>query len=419
VRCQQRMKDEHLKNEHELQSYFTQRMEKFLNSFGKSIIGWDEILEGGLAPNATVMSWRGDQGGINAAQQNHDVIMTPNNYCYLDYYQSQDPGEPLAIGGYLPLEKVYSLDPIPAELTDEEAKHIKGLQGNLWTEYIPTSEKLEYMLMPRALAIAEVGWTKLNRKNYDDFLDRVKIEFNRLDRMKVNHGQHLFGLTWNLKRKNGDMELSLKTRSNGSIRYTTDGSDPTPRSVLYRNPIEINKAMLLRAQVFEDGKPLGAAFNKQFIYHKAIGKEVSLKEKPHKNYDPGNASALCNGLEGSDTFDDNQWFAYSGTDLDATIDLGKSTWVKEFGFNYISNANAWIYAPSSVTFYASQDGKEFAPLVSFTEFTGEGKINRKAKMDKVKARYIRVVAKNYGKIPAGKTGEGHPAWLFMDEIMVD
>lgn len=185
--CQKRIKEEGLKDEHELQSYFIQRIEKFLNSKGRKIIGWDEILEGGLAPEATVMSWRGTKGGIAAAKMNHDVIMTPNTYAYLDYYQCEPAGEPLAIGGYLPLEKVYSYNPMPEELTPEEQKHILGVQGNVWTEYIPTPEHLEYMAFPRAIAIAETGWTQDNKKDFEDFLARLELLKKRYDAMGINY----------------------------------------------------------------------------------------------------------------------------------------------------------------------------------------------------------------------------------------
>jgi hexosaminidase len=185
--CQKRMKDEGLKDEHELQSYFIQRIEKFVISKGRKIIGWDEILEGGLAPEATVMSWRGTKGGIAAAKQKHDVIMTPNTYAYLDYYQCEPEGEPLAIGGYLPLEKVYSYDPLPEELTPEEQKHILGFQGNVWTEYISTPEHMQYMAFPRAFAIAETGWTPDRLKDFEDFKARLEVMKKRYDAIGINY----------------------------------------------------------------------------------------------------------------------------------------------------------------------------------------------------------------------------------------
>jgi hexosaminidase len=185
--CQDLIRKEGLKNEHELQSYFIKRIEKFVESKGRHIIGWDEILEGGLAPNATVMSWRGEQGGIEAAKQNHDVIMTPNTYLYLDYYQANPKTEPLAIGGYVPLWKTYGFNPTPAALTPEEAKHILGVQGNIWTEYISASEHVEYMAFPRGAAVAETSWSPDAKKNYADFKARMIQQFKRYDGMEWNY----------------------------------------------------------------------------------------------------------------------------------------------------------------------------------------------------------------------------------------
>ena len=185
--CQNRMKEEGLKDEHELQSYFIQRIEKFILSKGRRIIGWDEILEGGLAPEATVMSWRGTTGGIAAAKQKHDVIMTPYTYVYLDYYQSEPEGEPLAIGGYLPLEKVYSFNPMPAELTPDEQKYILGVQGNLWSEYLNNPGQMEYMAYPRMFAISEIGWTPEKLKDFDDFLSRLQVLRKRYDTIGINY----------------------------------------------------------------------------------------------------------------------------------------------------------------------------------------------------------------------------------------
>jgi hexosaminidase len=189
--CQKRIKAEGLKDEHELQSYFIQRVEKYVNSKGKKIIGWDEILEGGLAPNATVMSWRGEEGGIAAAKQHHDVMMTPGNWCYFDHYQDSSKTEPLAIGGLTTVKEVYSYEPLPPQLTADEAKYILGAQGNVWTEYMKTSDHVEYMVYPRACALAEVVWSPKEHRNYDAFVQRMKTHFTRLDEWKVNYAKHL------------------------------------------------------------------------------------------------------------------------------------------------------------------------------------------------------------------------------------
>ncbi|WP_338868444.1 beta-N-acetylhexosaminidase [Spirosoma sp. SC4-14] len=186
--CQDMIKKEGLKDEHELQSYFIRRIDKFISSKGRRLVGWDEILEGGLSPNATVMSWRGIKGGIAAARQNHDVIMTPNTYCYLDYYQADPKTQPIAIGGFLPLEKVYSFNPsVSDSLTTDQAKHVLGVQANIWTEYMPTTPYVEYMAFPRLIAVAETAWTPKEGKNFDDFKQRLDLHNKRLDYLKVNY----------------------------------------------------------------------------------------------------------------------------------------------------------------------------------------------------------------------------------------
>lgn len=190
--CQAVMKKEGLKNEHELQSYFIQRMEKFLNKHGRNIIGWDEILEGGLAPNATVMSWRGTDGGIAAALQNHDAIMTPGSHCYFDHYQSDPKSEPLAIGGFTNLEKVYSYNPMPDTLNDVQAKHILGAQGNVWTEYMETPEYVEYMVLPRMAALSEVNWTNPNNKKWKNFEKRIQDHYLFYKKLGYNYCDHAY-----------------------------------------------------------------------------------------------------------------------------------------------------------------------------------------------------------------------------------
>lgn len=189
-----RQKD--LKNEQGLQSYFIQRIERFVNSKGRAIIGWDEILDGGLAPNATVMSWRGEAGGVAAAMQGHDVIMSPDSYMYLDHYQVRGlakKNEPIAIGGYLPLQKVYVYDPVPHALSAEQARQILGVQGNLWTEYVANAAQAEYMAFPRVAAVAEVGWSALERKDYSSFQQRLSGNVKHLEALQVNFARH--GLT--------------------------------------------------------------------------------------------------------------------------------------------------------------------------------------------------------------------------------
>ncbi|MPM24450.1 Beta-hexosaminidase [bioreactor metagenome] len=185
--CQERIKSNGLKDEHELQSYFIGRIEKYLNSKGRQIIGWDEILEGGLAPNAAVMSWRGEKGGIEAAKMKHNVVMSPGSHCYFDHYQFDPQTEPLAIGGFTNLAKVYSYEPVPKELALEEQKYIMGAQANVWTEYIPNPEHAEYMVFPRVAALAEVVWSQKDKREYKDFKRRLDILVKLYDKMNINY----------------------------------------------------------------------------------------------------------------------------------------------------------------------------------------------------------------------------------------
>ncbi len=238
---QELMKRENLKDEHEVQSWFIRRMEKFINSRGKQIIGWDEILEGGLAPNAVVMSWRGERGGIEAARAKHDVIMTPTNTMYFDYGQGDPKNEPINIGNHLPLSTVYSYNPIPKELTETEAKYILGAQANVWTEYMKTPDKVEYMVFPRILALSEVVWSPLDKKNYEDFVSRLPNQFARLDRQNVNYRiPEPKGLQNILVADTDQARIELEApMPTARIFYTLDGSEPNEKSAEYQKPFEI------------------------------------------------------------------------------------------------------------------------------------------------------------------------------------
>lgn len=267
-RCQARMKANNLKDEHELQSYFIQRMEKYINSKGKILIGWDEILEGGLAPNAWVMSWRGEAGGIEAAKQGHDVIMTPTTYCYFDYYQGRSKTEPLAIGGYLALNKVYSYTPFPAALTAEQAKHIKGIQANLWTEYVESPAKAEYMLMPRLAAIAEVAWSPEQGKSWEDFIRRMEGLYDRYALMGINYAKSAYEVRQSIQIESVNNKASIRFATdayNPDIRYTLDGSTPTANSTKYTKPFDVYKSVIIKAGVFQNGALKGNVSEQKIV----------------------------------------------------------------------------------------------------------------------------------------------------------
>lgn len=270
--CQTRIKALGLKDddrhsaEHYLQSYVTARIEKFLNEHGRRIIGWDEILEGELAPNATVMSWRGTEGGIYAAKMGHDAIMTPTTYCYLDYCQASDPeNEPLNIGGYVPVEKLYSYEPVPDSLVNDYGKYIIGVQANLWTEYIPTNEQLEYMLLPRVAALSEVQWCDRGTREWTRFAQALPHMLQIYDRMGLNYATTVFGVT-GLTEKNaetGAEEIVLSTIDQTPIHYTLDGSEPTAESPVYTDPIALDKEYTVKAAVFREEIPT-RTFSKTF-----------------------------------------------------------------------------------------------------------------------------------------------------------
>jgi hexosaminidase len=267
-KCQRRIKDNHLKDEHELQSYFIQRIEKYINSKGRILIGWDEILEGGLAPNAVVMSWRGEQGGIEAARQKHDVIMTPSAYLYFNQYQGKASTEPLAIGGYLTLQKVYSYNPVPEQLSAEEAKYIRGVQANLWTEYIATQENATYMALPRMAALAEIAWTSPEQKNWDDFSRRMQQQYQRYDALNIVYAKTVYDVqqTILLESALSRATVSLADDAYGTkIYYTLDGSEPSNSSSLYSKPFIVRKSVIVKAASFKDGKKVGQTTVQQVI----------------------------------------------------------------------------------------------------------------------------------------------------------
>ncbi|RLD91343.1 MAG: beta-N-acetylglucosaminidase [Bacteroidetes bacterium] len=269
--CQQIIKKNGLKNEEELQSYFIKRIEKFLNAHGRKLIGWDEILEGGLSSGATVMSWRGIEGGIAAARAGHDAIMTPGNYCYFDHYQAGPEGEPIAIGGMTTLKEVYEYEPVPEELNKKEAKHILGAQGNVWTEYMPTPEKVEYMVLPRMAALAEVVWTDNDKKSWPDFQRRVNNHFKRYKALGWNYCPGTYNIAFT-QQKEVDIttwKVELETEIyKATIHYTTDGSVPTAQSLKYKHPLHLVKNTIVNAAIFKHDALLGKSH--KFI----VGKET-------------------------------------------------------------------------------------------------------------------------------------------------
>ena len=418
--CQKLIKKEGLKDAHELQSYFITRMEKYINSKGKQIIGWDEILEGGLAPNATVMSWRGTKGAVEAAKEHHNVILTPQSHCYFDHYQSTNENEPLAIGGFLPLEKVYNFNPIPKELTKEEAKYVLGAQGNVWTEYLPKQENVEYMIMPRMIALSEVVWSNSKQKNYTDFINRLENYNKRLDLLNVNYANHLYEVTGELLNTDGKLSYQLKTTTNKKIVYSIDGKNPSmylyPE---YEKPIKIDSSMTIKAAVFDfkTEEQLGSVFEQKINLHKAVGKKISLSVAPHKSYNAGGKQALINGIAGNNKrYGDKEWLGFSGDDVEIAIEFDKPKKINTISTRFHNGNGQWIYAPKKVLLYFD-DNKN--PFELNLEKTDKLLVDAIIVGDHMKAKKIKLFIPNYGKIPEGKQGAGHKAWTFIDEIIVE
>ncbi len=415
-KCQQRMKEEGLKNEEELQSYLIRRIERFLNKHNRKLLGWDEILQGGLAPAATVMSWRGEEGGIAAAKSGHDAIMTPGGFMYFDSYQANPATQPEAIGGYLPLEKVYSYDPIPTELTADEAKHILGVQSNLWAEYIPTEAHAEYMLYPRVLALAEVAWTEKEQKEWSDFNRRANQTIPLLRELGYNSftlsDEVLF--EHNADSVNQAIAVSLKTEKYGvDIRYTTDGTQPTANSKKYVSEILVRDSAIINAQLFDKDKPIGKSIKNRFDYHLGIGKKITYNIPINKYYPASGPNSLINGEVGGISNSDGRWQGFMTNGMDVTIDLGEVMPIRFITARFMQSIAPWIFYPKNVKISVSNDNENFtllkdiprpvdekAPGTLFHHFGWSGEAN---------ARYIR-----YQGLP----NEIRGGWVFVDEIVV-
>lgn len=419
--CQELIKKNNLKDEHGLQSYFIQRIEKYINSKGRKIIGWDEILEGGLAPNAAVMSWTGVNGGIEAAKAKHFAVMTPGSYCYFDHYQGDPQSEPNAFGGFTPLDKVYSYNPIPAELNAEQAQYILGVQANLWTEYILNFKQVQYMIFPRLMALSEVGWGTSDPKNYKNFENRVINHFKILDKMNVNYAKSIYNISGKVIPLNNGIAYELSTSQNpNGIRYTLDGSTPTIKSQEYQVPVAIPGSLTVKSAYFEDGQLKSAVSSQEFTVSKSTGKTIILEQQPSENYSFGGAFTLVDGIIGNVKKLGKTWLGFQGKDVIATIDFDKKTDFSEIYFNTLENKGSWIHLAKSAKIYISDDNKEFKIIKEIGKEdiqNAKGKIQ--LKLGKQSAKYLKVMIENAGIIPAGNPGADSKAWLFVDEISVN
>lgn len=416
------MKEKGFKNEMEVQSYFIKRIEKFLNSKGKQIIGWDEILEGGLAPNATVMSWTGIEGGIHAAKSHHKAIMTPTSANYFDYYQGNPETEPISIGGDLRLKKVYQYQPIPKDLDEKEAKYIWGTQGNLWTEYILNFPHVQHMIFPRMLALSEVAWGTSKPDLYKDFENRVLIHFKDLDRQGIRYSKAIFEVSDHVsKNSDGSLNYELSAANDPqNIHYTLDGTDPTTNSPPYQKSLRLDKSTLVKSAYFEDGSRKSPITTREFHFSKSTGKPITLEFEPNAAYNTGGGFSLVDGIFGDFKNHGKSWLGFSGTDLNATIDLETNQEFNTIILNTLERQGSWIYFPNRVEIQTSSDTKNFKTIkiVEANEIQkSKGKL--KINLPKTQARFVKIKVSNFGTIPKGMPGAENKAWLFVDEIAIE
>lgn len=418
--CQQLIKEKGLKDEHGLQSYFIQRMEKYINSKGKQIIGWDEILEGGLAPNATVMSWRGEEGGIEAAKQQHDVIMTPTSHCYLDYSQSKNE-DSVTIGGYISLEKIYGYEPIPVELRGTPAaRFVQGTQANVWTEYMRYPAKVQYMIYPRLAALAEVAWTQPDQKNWDRFQQKIPTLFQRLSRQNISYSKAFYDIDASIERRpdGSGVQWLLQTKNaQGKLMIAAPGKAAVP----YTGPVAIDQSGTWTASLLEGNKTVSTV-SQVFNLHKAVGKTIQVQTAPSPKY-PGNGGVqgLINGAASQRGMNSTEWCGWEGKDLEAVIDLGSAQQLSTVAVHSIESQGSWIYRPAIVQVLLSEDGVTYreagskqlsAPVDDQFRVVGFA-------FAAAKARYVKVIARHFGIIPAGMPGASNHAWMFIDEIVVN
>ncbi len=431
-KCQARIKalgiksdDKHSKEEY-LQSFISNQGEKFLNAHGRKMIGWDETLEGGLAPNATVMSLRGEGGGIEAAKQHHDVIMTPNTYLYFDYYQTKDTeNEPMAIGGYLPLERVYSYEPMPRSLTQEEQKYIVGVQANHWTEYIPTFSQLQYMALPRWAALCEIQWSQADKKDYQNFLTRLPQLISLYQTEGYNYAKHVFDVTadFQANAETGVVEVRMKTIDDAPIHYTLDGTEPTSASPVADSVLSIKENCILQAVAV---RPSGNSriFSEKVVFSKSTCKSIVANQPVNKQYEFKGVSTLTDGLKGNGNYKTGRWIAFYRNDMDVTIDLQQPTEISSVAFSTCVEKGDWVFDVRGITIEVSDDGENFTKVFSeeypeMKETDRNGLYEHKQTFAPVKTRYVRVLGLSERSIPAWHGGKGNFGFLFVDEIVIE
>ena len=431
-KCQERIKSLGLKSdakhtkEQRLQSYMIQEAAKYLKEKGKRIIGWTEILEGGLVPDATLMSWIGESGGIEAAHQHHDVIMTPNTYLYFDYYQSKKvEDEPLAIGGYLPIEKIYNYEPMPKVLTKEEQQYIKGVQANLWTEYIPVFSQVQYMVLPRLGAAAEVQWTDPSKKDYKDFLRRVPHLVAVYDCYGWNYATHVYDVNVDMKADtvNHVLNVQLSTMADDPIYYTLDGQDPTEKSLKYTKPFTIDQSVVLKTMAVHPDRTSKISVD-TIRFNKATLKPVVLLQPNESRFSPDGPVVLVDGRNGNHSFDTGAWLTVAGNDLEAVINMQAETILNSASVHVYVRKDAWLFDARGFSVSVSSDNKNYKEVASqeykqMQESDSDGIIEHELSFDPCKATYVKIKVISEKSMPDWHWDAGKAPFLLVDEIILN
>ena len=431
-KCQARIKKLGLKDDAKnsaemyLQSFVIAHAEQFLNAHGRRIIGWDEILEGSLAPSATVHSWRGIGGGLEAAKRGHDCIMSPNIYMYFDYYQTKErDGEPLAIGGYVPVETVYNYEPLHPSLTPEEQRHIIGVQANLWTEYVTSYRHVEYMELPRMAALAEVQWCRQGTKDYADFLQRLLTMFDMYDVKGYNYATHVLDVEGEITTDtvSNAVVVTLSTIDDGPIYYTLDGSEPTTSSPRYKGPVSITSDCVFKAKGIGH-RGATRLYEEHITFNKATGKPITLLQPAHPSYTYGGASTLVDGLRGTGNYRTGRWLGFAGNDCELLIDLQHPQAISQVALRTCVEKGDWIFDARGFIISTSTDGVDYAEvyhqlLPSMSETDANGINTHTLTFPAVETRYVKVKVLVERVIPAWHGAHGYAGFLFIDEVAVE
>ncbi|MCF8241980.1 MAG: family 20 glycosylhydrolase [Melioribacteraceae bacterium] len=413
--CQARIKNEGLKDENELQTYFIQRIQKYLEDHGRRIIGWDEILEGGIPKGAMVQSWRGVEGAIEAAHKKHYAIVSPTSHAYFNYDI-----------GTIDLRKVYSFNPVPEILEDKFKMFILGGECNMWTEHAP-QPTIDSKMFPRILAMSEALWTSEPDSDYNEFLNRVRNHYDKLKIQGVDFGPEAKPVSIIPAFDSNKNSFFVKLEAGEEdidIYYATGGHEPDENSNKYSEPFEVDNTTVVKAKGYKLGAPYGDSVERELLLHKGAGKKVTLANQFSSHYNGGGENGLCNGILGGINFRDGWWQGFQFYDLDAVIDLEKHGQVKRIAVTCNQNMHSWIFMPQWVEFFISADGENWESVGKVINDISPRETEAVIKEFSVEnlnaeARYIKVFAKNIETCPDWHPGAGGKAWIFADEIIIE